>query len=81
MIFIQTRAVTGDLRACDDLVRLSNLIIRREQELRARIVATAPARPSVQQRLAERTSSKVEADPIDEIDPLDAINGETDDAA
>jgi hypothetical protein len=40
---------------------LSNLIIRREQELRTRIITTAPAKPSVQQRLAART-------PIDEVE-------------
>jgi hypothetical protein len=83
---VQARAVMGDASACADLVRMSNLIIRREQELRTRIVATAPAKPSVQRRLAERTtarttSNQVEADPIDELDPLDVINGETDDDA
>ena len=48
---VQARAVTGDLHPlATDLVRMSNLIIRREQELRTRIVAIAPSKPSVQQR-------------------------------
>jgi hypothetical protein len=58
------------------MVRVSNLLIRREKELQARIITTAPAKPSVQQRLAARTPiGEVEVDPIDEVDPLDAING------
>jgi hypothetical protein len=63
---------------------LDNLIIRREHELHTRIVATAPPKPSVQTRLAARTTSnmvEIEIDSIDELDPLDALNWERDDAA
>jgi hypothetical protein len=78
---IQTEVVRGCPKAREDLVRVSNLLIRREKELQARIVTTAPAKPSVRQRLAARTPiGEVEVDPIDEVDPLDAINGGSDDA-
>jgi hypothetical protein len=77
---VQARAVMGDASACADLVRMSNLIIRREQELRTRIVATAPPKPSVQTRLTERAVARAKT--VDEVDPLDAfIDGGTDDAA
>jgi hypothetical protein len=68
---IQTEVVRGSPKARDDMVRVSNLLMRREKELQDRIVATALSKPSVQTRLSERTSKKVEANPIDEVDPLD----------
>ncbi len=55
---IQVQVVTGSQRACGDLVRLSNLIARREGELRTQKVVTAPPKPPLRHRLAERAASR-----------------------
>lgn len=50
----QSLVVGGDQAACDDLVRLSNLIARRESELRHRKAAAAPIdRRPLHERLAD----------------------------
>lgn len=54
---VQAAVVAGDSRACEDLVRLSNLIARREAELWARAAAKAPKPPS----LAEKLKAKADA--------------------
>ena len=61
---VQTEAILGSVKAREDVVRVSNLIARREVELRTRHAARAPVvkKPSplhqhLAQRAAERPSS------------------------
>ncbi len=46
------------LRAREDLVRISNLIARREGELRSRRAAASAPRPSLHDRLARRAAER-----------------------
>lgn len=48
---VQALAVGGDPRAIEDLVRLSNLISRRESELRTRVAAAPIERRPLHERL------------------------------
>jgi hypothetical protein len=59
----QAAIVSGDARARTDLVRISNLIARRERELReANVVAEAKRLPaSLEQHLARKAAEKLGA--------------------
>ena len=57
---VQAAVVAGDSRACEDLVRLSNLITRREAELRARI-RPRDATPSLADILARHRADEGKA--------------------
>ena len=54
---VQAAVVAGDSRACEDLVRLSNLITRREAELRTRMAAKAPKPPSLRDHITRRAAT------------------------
>ena len=60
----QADVVLGDARAREDLVRLSNLVTRREQALReARLAAPSAAPTSLHERLAKRYGPAAKAGP------------------
>jgi hypothetical protein len=55
----QADVVLGDARARDDLVRISNLVARRENELRAAMRASPPTKPAtLEQHLARRSAER-----------------------
>ncbi len=51
---VQAAAVTGDTRACEEMVRTSNLISRRERELRAAAAKTRAKGPTLAEYIANK---------------------------
>lgn len=56
----QAAVVAGDQRACEDLVRISNLVARREREMRAASGAQRDSAPSLSEYLAANHTEAAE---------------------